>query len=197
MIATEVFVGERRGRLFSREPLQSSEVTAEFLLREYMDEEDQVREPALRELLRSPIVHVDIHPSVDPADVKQVFFRSSSAGQEPIFACAIVSGERLDQMVKETPIVYENFSLQVGPARHITMDGLTAAIEAWTERNYPDLALPIFLMAPWVDEFPNDLLEEIIKSPEIPSGDFIAPEDDFPAEVRPDVSRLVSAYEAA
>ncbi len=88
------------------------------------------------------------HPGVDPEDVVHVYVQPLEGG-ERLFACAIVSQDRLLRMLREASSVLEGFSLQVVEARHLSVDAIGAAVEAWAERNYPDLQVPAFLVEPW------------------------------------------------
>ena len=89
--------------------------------------------------------------------------------------------------------MFESFSFQVAPLEHLTLDGLRTALEMWAERNYPDLALPTFVLDPWVDpsELSRGLLEELLSqvAGEMP--------DEAPPDLVPDLEVLEPAYEAA
>ncbi len=192
MIAVDVHAGDRRGRVFfAREDqaLPSPKILADFSHSYFEDDDDIERDKVLRKLLEQPIIHADVHPSVDPEDVKHVFFRGAPGTS--FFACVIISQNRLAEMLKCEPFVYENFVLQVSPLQAFSVDALRTAIEAWCERNYPGISLPSFVVAPWVDPDHYALLRELIdqRHRQVRDG--------LPSEVQPDVTVLEPAYEAA
>jgi hypothetical protein len=146
MITYDATKEGRSGRVFAREAMPE-EVLAKHSAGSYFDdEEDRERDSLLRSILSDQhVVVVATHRSLDPQDVIQAFFRHELGGApEKIFACAVVSKVRLDQMLKEAPVVVEGHSLQVAPTRAITNESIRAALQAWAERNYPDLPLPRF-----------------------------------------------------
>jgi hypothetical protein len=150
VITYEAAAEGRSGRVFARGAVPDGDLSRYFAASYFNDEEDRDRDAVLRSILSWPNVVVVTHRSLEPSDVIQAFFRCQVDGaSEKVFACAVVSKARLEKMLEETSVVVEGHSLQVAATRRITDAGIRAALEAWTERNYPDLPLPRFSLDPW------------------------------------------------
>ena len=149
IVSATVEADGRQGRLFARDPIVLQTALARGELLEW-DEDDMGREPRLRATLATGSVSATIHPGVDPDDVQHVFLEGPETGA-PVFACVVVSRQRLEQMLIEASVVVEGFSLQVALGNHLTPDELRAALEAWAERNFAGAAPPKFRLDLWVD----------------------------------------------
>jgi hypothetical protein len=162
-IVVELAYADRRGRAFLAR-LPSEELLVSLrraLAARAFDEEDRERASELRERLRCGLAHAIAHPGVDPDDVCQIYLE----GGAPLFACTVVSTHRVSALLAGSSEVIEGFSLQVAGGGHLTPDALRAALEVWAERNFPDLALPRFVVWPWVD--PDELQRELLDTSSI------------------------------
>jgi hypothetical protein len=190
MITYEAIAEGRSGRVFARKPLPEQVVEDHFAASYFDDDEDRARDAVLRSILMSPNVVVATHRSLDPKDVIQAFFRHvGKEGPEKVFACAVVSKERLERMLKEAAVVVEGHSLQVAPTRMITNSSIRAAIQAWAERNYPDIRLPRFSLDPWrgaVGERPSRALALLRSRRRVPvAGPLKEFADEFTSDFKP------------
>jgi hypothetical protein len=148
---TYVVSGEvdgRRARVFSRNPLVPTQ-SWEELARADTDDDDLARLARIEPLLRTGRVSGMAHPGVDPPDVVHVFL--GTAPSDRTFACVIVSEPRLQQMLQESAVVVEGVSLEVAHARFLRPRALRAALEAWVERNFPGVPVPMLDVSPWMD----------------------------------------------
>lgn len=161
MIVYDATAAGRRGRLYSQAALPVDVIAAEFAA-SFDEAEDGARDAVLRSILGSRNVVAVTHRGIEPADVIKVFFRRHLVGRsEKVFACVLVSASRLEQMVEEAATVVEGHDLAVATTRGITNSSICAALEAWTERNYPGIPLPRFSLDPWrgeVDASPGPAL---------------------------------------
>lgn len=186
MIAVAMDFGDRRGRVFFNDQvIPSPQTLAERFGKRYFDEDDRTRDQHLRELLQQPIIEGTAHPGVDASDVIHVYLKAADGA--PLFACNIVSEERLAIMLQEAPAVFENFNLQVASGPNITDSSLRAAIETWASRNYADLSPAQFRLLPWLDEESSDGLEVVLQPGAITQAQpDVAGPTDLPRRYRPD-----------
>jgi hypothetical protein len=158
-ISATVEADGRQGRIFARDPkILQTALEREGVLA--LEDDDNAREPRLRAILATGRVKAAINPGVDPDDVQHVFLEEPGT-RAPVFACVIVSRQRLERMLDQAPLVVESFGLQVALGNHLTPDELRAALEAWTERNFAGMAPPKFRLDQWVDP-------DGIESPRVP-----------------------------
>ena len=146
------------------------------------DEDDEARQKELARVISSgPSVTATTHRVLAAPGVLHVFVRDPRGGR--LFACVLVSEERLEQMLSEAPTVLEGSWFQVAPTRNLRPSAVRAALDAWTERNFTgDVvggAFPSFDVSAWPD--PDDLpfasdrdpvrrMDEVSK-PELPMPD--------------------------
>jgi hypothetical protein len=149
MISRTFQAGGHTGRLFARVPESIDDDAMARATSEYQDAEDVDREPYLREALTGSTVRIDAHFGVDPRDVLHVFVQTEEG---PLFACVIVSENRADQMLEQSPVIHETYSFQIANGTCVTKAAATAAFEHWVERNFPDMPLPRVRLLRWMDE---------------------------------------------
>jgi hypothetical protein len=135
-----------RARGFFRE-LPEPEVAAVIIAERYWDDDDQARLPALQRILQQPNVSAIAYPTLGYRDVLQIFLRDS--GGEPMFACVLVSGARLRDMLAQSSPIVEGFALQVLPSEHLSVESVRAALQSWIERCLPDVVLPNLVVERW------------------------------------------------
>jgi hypothetical protein len=179
MIAIDAAAGERRGRAFLRDLGLPIEPVLEAFRRRYLDDDDRPRERLLREALLQAVVRGTAHPGADPKDLAHVYLSHPDAAVGLLFACVVISAERLAAMLDEAPVVLETFCLQLAPGAHFTKAALHAAVEVWAARNFPDVATPRFEIEPWLGDADADLLDLLLEEPRHEGG------RDFPGETRP------------
>lgn len=126
----------------------------------YWDEDDQARAPTLRTILARPNVSAIAHPTLGHRDVLQVFLRDQDGGGgDLVFACVLVSGARLRDMLAQSSPVVEGFALQILPSEHLSVESVRAALQCWIERCFPDLGLPDLTVERWTG--PEGISQEL------------------------------------
>lgn len=156
---------EHRARGFFRE-LPDPQAARAIIAAQYCDDDDQTREPALRRILQRPSVSAIAYPTLGHRDVLQVFLRDSSG--EPVFACVLISGARLRDMLAESSPIVEGFAMQVLPSNHLSIESIRVALQSWIERCFPDLVLPSLVVERWTG--PEGILQELLELLLAPPG---------------------------
>jgi hypothetical protein len=118
----------------------------------YADIVDISRMELLRDRLINGVVRASAHTAVRASihtvlyngDVAQVYLEPRNDKEVVLFACVVVSTSEVERMLEKEKSVVETCSFQVAIGRQLTESGLVSALEAWTERNFPDLPLPKF-----------------------------------------------------
>jgi len=201
MIVVEALLADRRrARAFFRElPLDSQAADAAVVAR-YWDDEDHDREPALRRIVAQTNVRAIAYPTSGHRDVLQVFLDENGRG-DLLFACVLVSGARLrDMLTRSSPIV-EGFGLQVLPGEHLSMEGIRTALQVWVERCFPDIVLPSITVERWTG--PEGILHELLEwlyaqpTPIQGASQTVFGLDDASTELRPDPELAQPPFEAA
>jgi len=201
MITVESQLADRRRtRVFFR-TLPPDSGTADVVAgARYWDEEDQAREPVLRSILSQANLRAVAYPTLGHRDVLQVFLRSDGT-DELAFACVLVSGARLRDMLEHSSPVVEGFALQVLPGEQLSMEGVRAGLQAWIERCFPGIVLPSITVERWTG--PEGILYEVLEL--LLSRPYPPPElsqagsglEDASTELEPDPSIAQPPYEAA
>lgn len=197
MITFESQLANRhRARGFFRE-LPHPEAATAVIAEQYWDDDDQARQPALRKILQRTNVSAIAYPTLGNRDVLQVFLRDNRG--EPVFACVLVSGARLrDMLARSSPIV-EGFALQVLPSEHLSVESVRAALQSWIERCFPDLVLPNLVVERWTG--PEGILQEILELllalRGVESTTMIVNDADGASEWHPDPALAQPPYELA
>jgi hypothetical protein len=183
--------GGRRARGFFRDlPLVENAEAA--IAARYWDDEDQLREPVLRAALSRTPVRAIAYPTLGHRDVLQVFLKDDQ--DHLVFACVLISGARLRDMLAQSSPIIEGFALQVLPGEHLSMEGVRAALQAWVERCFPHLVLPSITVERWTG--PEGILHELLEllvsqpTPELPGPE-------LPSEIEPDPEIAQPPYEIA
>ena len=148
MITLETIEDGRTMRVFVRDMSQLALLNATGA---FWGDDDHDREPLLRNLMLGDVVQLIAYPTTGQTDVLQVFVRDPSREQRLLFACTLISGERLHSLLEENQCVVENFSLQVAPGVQLTSEGACAAVQAWVERCFPDVTPPEVVVDVWTD----------------------------------------------
>lgn len=159
MIAIDVDVGGGRSAVVYVPTLERIGESAALASAMYWDEEDLAREPLLRRLIDTPSLHAVVFPTLPQRDVLQVFLRGEGGEDDLLFACAMITLARLDELLRDGPVV-EGFTLQVARNRHLTLEAVRAAVIAWVERTFPDLPLPSITVEHWTG--PAGLSRELL-----------------------------------
>lgn len=147
MITFESQVADRRrARGFFREWLDPEAALA-ILSERYWDDDDRAREPALRRILQRGDVSAVAYPTLDHRDVLKIFLRGD--GSELVFACVLLGGARLRDMLAQSSPIVEGFALQVLSSEHPSVEGVRVALQSWIERCFPDLASPSLVVEHW------------------------------------------------
>src|SRR5512147_535823 len=110
----------RRTRVFFRTLPPDPGVADTLAEARYWDDEDQAREPALRSMLSQANLRAVAYPTIGHRDVLQLFLRANGT-DELTFACALVSGARLRDMLEHASPIVEGFALQVLPGEQLSM----------------------------------------------------------------------------
>jgi hypothetical protein len=187
---------EHRARGFFRE-LPDPQAASAIIAEQYWDDDDRARQPALRRILQRPNVGAIAYPTLGHRDVLQVFLRDS--GGEPVFACVLVSGARLrDMLTRSSPIV-EGFALQVLPSEHLSVESVRAALQSWIERCFPDLVLPSVVVERWTgpEGILQELLELLLAVPDAEPATLIVNDADSSDELHPDPGLAQPPFELA
>lgn len=179
-------------RVFFRDPPSDvSPLSLPNVQDEFWDEEDREREPSLREVVRQDVVRAVAYPTVGHPDVLQVFLSMPSSVDDLLFACTLISGERLHALVESQGYVVEGFALQVAPGMRLTLEGVRAAVQVWVERCFVDVAPPEVVVDLWTDAdgIPEDMLR-LLLAPTV--GERV---QSAPTEVKPDPDVADPPYE--
>ncbi|HEX8109788.1 MAG TPA: hypothetical protein VF516_18785 [Kofleriaceae bacterium] len=187
---------EHRARGFFRE-LPDPQVASAIIAEQYWDDDDQARQPTLRRILQRPNVSAIAYPTLGHRDVLQVFLRDS--GAEPVFACVLVSGARLRDMLTGSSPIVEGFALQVLPSEHLSVESVRAALQSWIERCFPDLVLPSLVVERWTgpEGILQELLELLLAPPGVDPATLIVIYADGADELHPDPALAQPPYELA
>lgn len=130
---------QRRARGFFRES-PDPEVAVAVIAERYWDDDDRVREPALRRILQRGDVSAVAYPTLAHRDVLKIFLRGD--GGEFVFACVLLGGARLRGMLAQSSPIVEGLALQVLPDERPSVEGVRVTLRSWIERCFPDLASP-------------------------------------------------------
>jgi hypothetical protein len=201
MITMESQVADRRRtRVFFR-TLPPDPGTADTVAgARYWDDEDQAREPVLRSIVSQANLRAVAYPTLGHRDVLQVFLRADGT-DELTFACALVSGARLRDMLEHSSPIVEGFALQVLPGEQLSMEGVRAGLQAWIERCFADIVLPSITVERWTG--PEGILYEVLElllswpCPTTALSQAAGGPEDASAELEPDPSLAQPPYEAA
>lgn len=147
VVAYQGVVDGRRVTVFAR-PGAVAEDDLRIAAEADVDDADRARAVLLRAVLRAGHVRGTVDPLLDPMDVMQVYLRADDG--DDLFACVLVPRAHVARMLGEAPVVIEGFSLEVAQGDLLTADGIRAAMEAWAQRNFPDVAVPTFEIEPWL-----------------------------------------------
>ena len=147
-----------RARGFFRE-LPDRRAADALIAERYWDDDDQVREAMIGAILAQKRVFAIAYPSLAHRDVLQVFLRDLDGGL--VFACVLVSGSRLRNMLAQSSPVIESFALQVLPSEHLSLEGVRAALQCWIERCFPNIAMPLIALERWTG--PDGILQELLE----------------------------------
>ncbi|HEY0482335.1 MAG TPA: hypothetical protein VGD37_32665 [Kofleriaceae bacterium] len=150
---------DHRARGFFRE-LPVPQAAEAIVAERYWDDDDQAREPVLRHLLARTNVSAIAYPTLGYRDVLQVFLRDEG-DDDLVFACALVSGARLRDMLAQSSPIIEGFTLQVLPSEHLSVESIRAALQSWIERCFPRLVLPNLTVERWTG--PDGILLELLE----------------------------------
>lgn len=184
-----------RARGFFRE-LPDRQVADVIIAERYWDDDDQVRESALRGILAQERVSAVAYPTLEHRDVLQVFLRDSDG--DLVFACVLVSGGRLRYLLAQSSPVIEGFALQVLPSEHLSIEGVRTALQCWIERCFPNIALPSLALERWTG--PDGILQELLElllSPRDPIVVMSPAAADTDEELHVDPSVVQPPYELA
>lgn len=187
---------QHRARGFFRE-LPELEVATATIAERYWDDDDQARLPVLRKILQQTAVSAIAYPTLGNRDVLQVFLRDSGGGS--VFACVLISGARLrDMLARSSPIV-EGFAMQVLPSEHLSVESVRAALQSWVERCFPDLVLPNLVVERWTgpEGILQELLELLLTHRDPRPAMMIAGDADSGSELHPDPGLAQPPYELA
>jgi len=201
MIAVESQLADRRrARVFFRTLPPDPGVADTVAEARYWDDEDQAREPVLRSILSQANLRAVAYPTLGHRDVLQVFFKADVT-DDLTFACVLVSGARLRDMLEHASPIVEGFALQVLPGEQLSMEGVRAGLQAWIERCFPDIVLPSMTVERWTG--PEGILYEVLElllTCPYPTTEFSqaaeGPEG-ASTEVQPDPRIAQPPYEAA
>jgi hypothetical protein len=177
MITLDSVAGMRRGRIFLRD---GDEAAAQLIETDPpIEGEDEARYELLYGAFKSGVVHSVAHPGVDIPDVMDVYIAHPETG-DPVFACVVVSQNRLKRMLAEAPVVIEDFCLQVANVPRLTTSAIRAALTTWAARIFPPINAPQFNVTIWSDAT-DDPMMALLAAPLAES--IMA--DDFPTEYDP------------
>jgi len=187
---------QHRARGFFRE-LPDPEAATAVIAEQYRDDDDQARELALRRILQRSNASAIAYPTLGHRDVLQVFLRDSSG--ELVFACVLLSGARLREMLAQSSPIVEGFALQVLPSEHLSVESVRAALQSWIERCFPDLMLPSLTVERWTgpDGILQELLELLLAHPRAQPATLIVNDADESGELHPDPGLAQPPYELA
>jgi hypothetical protein len=163
-------------RIFLRDGVQ---VTEELRLTDPpLEPEDEARHELLHRAFQCGVAHGVAHPGIDLPDVMDVYVTPPDTN-EPVFACVVVTPDRLESMLVEAPIVVEDICLQVAEAPRLTPSAIRDALEAWTTRTFPQTSVQfnVDLWSDTTNDFTMLLFPELLVSG--------TPGDDLPVAYRP------------
>jgi hypothetical protein len=147
MYAAYVLDAGRKARVFSLVPLPEPELMA--LVAATIDDDDAARAEMLGDVMAQGALRATVFPgNMSVPDVLHVCVASLSG--IPLFACNVVSEERVSTMLREAPFVVEAFSLQVAQGDTVTDEGLASALSTWVSRNFPGLPAPAIQVERWL-----------------------------------------------
>jgi hypothetical protein len=187
---------EHRARGFFRE-LADPRTASAIIAEQHWDDDDRAREPVLRRILAQANVSAVAYPTTGHRDVLQVFLRDGDGS--PVFACVLVSGARLRDMLAQSSPVVEGFALQVLPSEQLSVESMRAGLQSWIERCFPDLVLPSLVVERWTgpEGLLYELLELLLSRPDPIMLTMISEDADQVDELRPDPGLAQPPYELA
>jgi len=201
MIAVESQLADRRrARVFFRTLPSEPGTAGTVASARYWDDEDQAREPVLRSILSQANLRAIAYPTLGHRDVLQVFFKTDGT-DDLTFACVLVSGARLRDMLEHSSPIVEGFALQVLPGEQLSMEGVRAGLQAWIERCFPDVVLPSMTVERWTG--PEGILYEVLElllsgPPQIAElAQAAEGSEDASTELQPDPNIAQPPYEVA
>ncbi|HET7501582.1 MAG TPA: hypothetical protein VFK02_11280 [Kofleriaceae bacterium] len=189
----------RRARVIFRGPPVDAVAAEDIAEARFWDDDDPEREPLLRRLLVQPNVSAIAYPTSGHRDVLQVFLREPEGGL--VFACVMMSGARLRDLLTQSPFIVEGFSLQILQGEHLSMEGIRTALLVWVERCFPDVVQPSITIERWTG--PEGILQELLEwlyaqpSLQLEVSNAIFRGDDASSELHPDPGLADPPLEAA
>lgn len=144
--------GLRTGRIFSSGDHGDDDALRESARAAYFtDTDDRRRDVLIRRLLSQRIIVARALPAADAEHEVHIFLSVPDDRAIPeLFACAIVSADRLRQLVSSVGGVAESFTLQVSPTLWLSESAIKKALWTWIKRNYPRLRqLPALRVEFW------------------------------------------------
>jgi hypothetical protein len=102
------------------------------------------------ELEQGSVAVFAAHRTQGAPDVIQAFLRMPVDGvASKVFACTVISLQRLERDLESTEFVVEDMSNQVASTAGLTHASLEIALQAWCERVLPDREIPRVILDPW------------------------------------------------
>ncbi len=189
----------RRARVFFTDlPTSQDAASTAVAARFWDDETDIERSALLSQILRHQNVRALAFPTSGLPGTIQLFLRDEQTGRR-IFACVLVTGERLRELLRVSSPLVEGFSLQVMPGERLSMQGIHAGCQAWVERCFPKLVLPDITVQHWTSAgISEDLLKILLPDHKrmIPTDGMAENDGDASIEIAP-AAIVQPPYEAA
>lgn len=169
---------DRRGRAFLPVDvlpnLNVDELTAAFN-RAFIEEDDPERLALLQRALSRPAVTVETYPGETPPQELHVYVRAPEVSDDPIFACVLAPPTVVRELASRPPhVVMETASFQVMDSE-VSNAAVTAAVEAWAQRLWPALRVPMLRLSPWpgpveTEEGALEFLRQFPEAGALPTG---------------------------
>lgn len=130
--------GKRTGRVFTR--TEGSRAAPPNLPAFFEDDDDKARDKMFARIFKQyKIVSATAHPVTGREGEMHVFFSSPSqhARLPKIFACVVISKNRLKELLNSGRDIVEGFTLQVADSETLGRNALQQSLWRWINRTYP------------------------------------------------------------
>ncbi|HVW26943.1 MAG TPA: hypothetical protein VHC69_16360 [Polyangiaceae bacterium] len=117
--------------------------------RQFVENDDIERLPLLRRALDLPIVTFETYRGETPPYELHAYIRATEVSDELIFATVLAPMPVVEQLASMPPyVVLETATLQA-ITEEPTTAAITAALETWARRVWPESRVPRILLSPW------------------------------------------------
>lgn len=131
-----------------------------------VDDEDRIR--LLRDALAAPRIVVETYPGENEPIEYHCYVRSPAVSSAPLFACVLAPTAVIEHLLGFPPhIVFETSTFEA-IGEEASAAAITAGIESWVKRVWPDAIVPAIKLVQWPDiEEASPVAGELIELPKV------------------------------